>query len=221
MELIGAGRASKIYALDGRRVLRRSASDAGGEARLMRWLLERGFAVPEVFEVSGGDLTMERLYGPTLAAELLAERIDPSKASDLLVGLHDRLHALDAPDWLEASPRGLDLGGSPARVLHLDLHPENVILTESGPVLVDWANAALGAPEVDVAVSWAILAGVDFAAFGMSPQWVEVARAAMLGPLRSTASEWSLDLALRYREADVNVDRAEIQRVRAESGRLD
>ncbi|MBN1094319.1 phosphotransferase [Blastococcus sp. TML/M2B] len=39
-------------------------------------------------------------------------------------------------------------------LLHLDLHPDNVLLTADGPVVIDWTNAARGRPEVDVADAW-------------------------------------------------------------------
>nr|WP_312870502.1 phosphotransferase [Streptomyces himalayensis] len=35
------------------------------------------------------------------------------------------------------------------RVLHLDLHPENVLLTQRGPVVIDWANSEEGHPDLD------------------------------------------------------------------------
>lgn len=46
------------------------------------------------------------------------------------------------------------------RVIHLDLHPENVVLTAQGPVVIDWRNARDGSPDLDVAMSALILAQV-------------------------------------------------------------
>ncbi|WP_030162421.1 phosphotransferase, partial [Glycomyces sp. NRRL B-16210] len=213
MELIGAGRESKVYALDERTVLRRSGFDVGGEACVMRHARELGIDVPRVVDVSGGDLVMERLHGPTLAAELIAGRRTPAEASAVMLGLLDRLHRLDAPDWLPSSPRGLDLDGlpGPARLLHLDLHPENVILTDRGPVLIDWANAAAGPAEFDTAVTWAIMAGVDLAAAGLPPEAAAAFRGALLPPLRAAVSEPALALAAAYREADPNVGPDEVR----------
>jgi hypothetical protein len=74
------------------------------------------------------------------------------KHAATLAALLDRLHAIPAPDWLPAP-----IGGGDA-LLHLDLHPENVILTASGPMVIDWPNAARGNGAADVAHTWLVLA---------------------------------------------------------------
>jgi aminoglycoside phosphotransferase (APT) family kinase protein len=43
-------------------------------------------------------------------------------------------------------------------LLHLDLHPENVILSPAGPVVIDWANARRGEPLLDVVYTGIIVA---------------------------------------------------------------
>src|SRR5207249_1316855 len=49
--------------------------------------------------------------------------------------LHEQLHRI-------AAPEGLGSAGHGERLIHLDLHPENVILSPEGPVVIDWTNAA-------------------------------------------------------------------------------
>jgi len=44
------------------------------------------------------------------------------------------------------------------RLLHLDLHPLNVIMSPQGPVVIDWPNARCGDPMADVAVTYALVA---------------------------------------------------------------
>jgi aminoglycoside phosphotransferase (APT) family kinase protein len=44
------------------------------------------------------------------------------------------------------------------RLVHLDLHPENVILSPRGPVVIDWTNARRAEEALDVAMTWVILA---------------------------------------------------------------
>lgn len=36
-------------------------------------------------------------------------------------------------------------------MLHLDLHPGNVILTVAGPVVIDWTDVLRGDPALDLA----------------------------------------------------------------------
>jgi thiamine kinase-like enzyme len=71
----------------------------------------------------------------------------------MLADLHQRLHTIRAPVTLE-QPFG---GG--VQLLHLDLQPENVVLSQHwGPVVLDWEWAAAGPPAADVAHTWLELA---------------------------------------------------------------
>jgi aminoglycoside phosphotransferase (APT) family kinase protein len=151
-EPIAAGREADVFALDDRRVLRRyrAGEDATGEARIMAYVAGLGFPVPEVFEAHGPDLVMERLTGPTMAQALLAGDLGIAEAARILAGLLARLHAL--PAWPDAEP------GSSVR--HLDLHPENIMLTGRGPVVIDWRNADAGPADLDTAFTALILAQV-------------------------------------------------------------
>jgi aminoglycoside phosphotransferase (APT) family kinase protein len=219
MEQIGGGRASQVFALDDRKVLRRGAFGAAAEARLMRYLHDLGFPVPEVFAADGADLTMQRLHGRTLGAEVNAGAIGIPEAAKLLLDLHDRLHEIDAPGFLAGTTRGIEMGTAGKRkVLHLDLHPENVIVTDDGPFLIDWTNAIAGAPEYDFAVSWAIIAGVDAADLGpeLAEQlsWFEASRAELLAAFRERTTPRALETAVAYRRADPNTNTAESERLR-------
>lgn len=164
--LIAAGRASEILDLGAGRVLRRfkAGGDPEREALVMRHARERGYPVPEVLEIAAGSMVLERIEGPTML-DVLAERpAEMDGHAALLAGLHDELHALVAP-------AGLPPVGEGDRIVHLDLHPANVILSPGGPVVIDWANARRGEPLLDVAFTWVICAtssgvgrlGVDFA----------------------------------------------------------
>ncbi len=69
----------------------------------------------------------------------------------LLAQLHERLHEIAAPATLPTAGLG-------DRLLHLDLHPDNIILSPGGPVVIDWTNARRGDPALDVALTWLITA---------------------------------------------------------------
>ncbi|ARQ69660.1 phosphotransferase [Streptomyces marincola] len=155
-ELIGTGRSADVYAVEGEPglVLRRyrDGTDATGEAALMARLAAHGYPVPAVHPEAAprpSDLVMERLEGPTLLHALLTGGEPAPRVGATLAGLLHRLHAL------------------PGRVVHLDLHPDNVMLTPRGPVVIDWCNAETGPPGLDRAMSALILAQ---AAMGTLPR---------------------------------------------------
>jgi aminoglycoside phosphotransferase (APT) family kinase protein len=83
-----------------------------------------------------------------LLEALLSNELAAREGAELLADLHWRLHALPA----------LTTSDSAVRVLHLDLHPDNVILTPDGPVVIDWRNATEGPPALDLAMTALILA---------------------------------------------------------------
>ncbi len=154
-ELIAQGRDSDIYAYAPGLVLRRARSgrSMAHEARIMQYATEHGFPVPriEAVQANGCEIVMERVDGPSLL-DVMARR--PWKGGDslrVLADLHDRLHRIAAPDWL---PR---LGADGDRLLHLDLHPANVLMSARGPVVIDWPNACAGEPLADVALTYALL----------------------------------------------------------------
>jgi aminoglycoside phosphotransferase (APT) family kinase protein len=62
-------------------------------------------------------------------------------AAAVIVDLHERVHAIPFDG---------------ARLVHFDLHPDNVLLGPDGPVLIDWTNARGGDPDADVALTWLI-----------------------------------------------------------------
>jgi len=184
--LLTSGTSADVYALDDRRVLRRyrEGRDATPEVGLLRHVRAHGFPAPDVLDAAGSDIVMTRLHGPTLLQALGAGEISISDAAEVLADLHDLLHDVPAPvAWdVPVSRDWPSLTGGPV-VVHLDLHPGNVILTESGPALVDWANARAGTAELDVAVTALLVAEVAVDAGG---DYSQAARALLAAFLHAT-----------------------------------
>ena len=121
----------------------------------MAYLRDQGYPVPAVEEVSadGSALVMERIDGVSMVDAIARRPWSLRRQGRTLAELHARLHALDAPDFLPRAPVGAG-----ERIVHLDLHPLNVMISATGPVVIDWTGAALGDPAVDVAVAWVLTA---------------------------------------------------------------
>ncbi len=127
---VGVGRSADVYDLGHGRVLRRyrdHARSARGEAEVMSWAAAHGVPVPEVLDVDGPDLVMEKVDGPTMLVDVARRPWRLARHAASLARLHGQVHAVPALDWLRA-PFGE--GGA---LLHLDLHPENVLLSARGP----------------------------------------------------------------------------------------
>lgn len=154
---LATGRDAEVFALDEHRVLRRYRNplDTAPEAAAMAHAAEHGFPVPEVHRAEGGELEMERLYGPTMLDACLDGQVTPEEAGRTLAEFHERLHALPPRPGGAGSERA---GSKRDRLLHMDLHPGNVVLTPDGPMVIDWTNARDGEPDLDLALTALLLA---------------------------------------------------------------
>ena len=79
----------------------------------------------------------------------------------VLANLQVRLHEIPGPQWLGRFLAGGDY------LVHLDLHPLNVILSPNGPVVIDWTNAARGAGSADVALTWLVMMAAEIPGGGV------------------------------------------------------
>ncbi|WP_166353665.1 phosphotransferase [Phytoactinopolyspora limicola] len=153
MKLLASGREADVYDVGDGRVLRRYRNghrSVGDEALVMRHARQHGVRVPEVHRVAGGDLEMERIDGPTMVDAMVNGALPIDDGAVALASLHHDVHHV--PALRSQAPEH--------RLLHLDLHPYNVIMATDGPVLIDWPHATDGPPDLDVAVTAVILAQV-------------------------------------------------------------
>jgi aminoglycoside phosphotransferase (APT) family kinase protein len=216
--LIGSGRAADVYEAGPDQVLRRYRTpfNVEPEARLMEHLHKTGFPVPRVYAADGGDLVMERLRGPDMLTDLARRPWLAARHGRTLGQLHERLHELPAPAGL----RQAFSAGDPAdnRILHLDLHPGNVMLTDRGPVVIDWSNVAAGPAGADVAMAWLLMQTSEVDAL---PLWMRTAsgivRSILIRRFRAAVSTDPgpfLRSVARARLNDRNVRPAEAARLR-------
>jgi aminoglycoside phosphotransferase (APT) family kinase protein len=193
VNVLAAGRASEILDLGEGRVLRRfkGRGNPAREAAIMEHAHGHGFPVPRVLDVLDDALVLERIDGPSMLTSLRRPWRLP-QAAQTLADLHARLHEIPFEN---------------ARLLHLDLHPDNVLLSPRGPVVIDWTNARAGAPALDVALTWVIGAT-------SGGRKGRVFTRLFLHHVDQGAARAALSDAVAFRLADPNVTDAERARVR-------
>lgn len=124
----------------------------------MTWLFEHtDICVPEVHRADGRDIVMELIEGPTMMEDLDARPWRLVRHARTLASLQRRLNSVEAPGWFPERA-GVPVGDN---VLHLDLHPMNIILGKDGPTVIDWTNAARGDGSFDAAMSYVLMAGFE------------------------------------------------------------
>src|SRR5262245_22086895 len=140
----------------------------------MEYVRARGYPVPEIYELrdGGSELVMERVDGPHLLDAVGGKPWKVRRMAAVLADLHRQLHEIDAP--LDVPAVDGDVAGT--SLLHLDLHPLNVIMSARGPVVIDWPNAKRGPWALDVADAWLILAAAQPPAKGLMRQIVNTFR---------------------------------------------
>lgn len=149
---------------------------AGIEARIAGAVHDTGLPTPavlEVVDVEGREsIVFERIYGPSMW-ELLVE--NPERLPDLtaqMIEVQRAINTVEAPagvpnlrrrtfakigeaDFLTEDERenavglttSLPIGSS---LCHGDLHPGNILMGSSGPVVIDWFDACAGHRAADL-----------------------------------------------------------------------
>jgi aminoglycoside phosphotransferase (APT) family kinase protein len=216
-ELLGSGRSADVYVIDDDWVLRRyrDGGDATAEAVVMAYLAQHGYPVPLLQDPEGSgqsaaprtDLVMQRLHGTSLLHALLQGVITAEEAGAQLADLLHRLHSI--PARVCADPA--------FRILHLDLHPDNVMLASGRPVVIDWCNTEEGPPGLDRWMSALILAqvAVGNSALAAPARAVLASLLAHLGPVialgDTDTDSGCLAEARRRRAADPSMSEHETQ----------
>jgi aminoglycoside phosphotransferase (APT) family kinase protein len=201
VELLGTGRDADVFAYGDGLVLRRNRDGRSSEreAALMGTLADLGYPLPRVHSAAGPDIVMDRVDGPTLGEQLLSGAVETDAGAAMLADLHHRLHTLA---WPGTRPG--------ACLLHLDLHPLNVVVTADGPVLIDWTNARVGAPGLDVAVTVLVLVQVGLGDAELRDPLLSYAEAFA----RHAATPYAEDLAeaVSFRRANPHQTTSEAER---------
>jgi len=211
---IAEGRDSEIFEHGPKRVPRvaRDGRSLVAEAEIMRYVRTHDYPCPGVHDAGDGYLVMDRLEGPTMMDSVGKPPFPLRRSGHVLAELHEQLHRLAAPPGLRVAPIPGD------RVVHRDLHPMNVMMTSTGPVVIDWANAAAGDPAFDVADTWVLFACATPPMSGIDRFIVPIGRRILLRAFLSrvdiVAARRAIPAAVANRLTDPNMSDDEKARMR-------
>jgi len=180
-KLIGQGRTAEVYAWGDDRVLKLyragwHASWAEREAYISRAVSATGLPVPAVggaIEVDGRQgILFGRVAGPSMLQQFGAKPWTLVRALRAFTDLHLAMHrqavhelpsqrqqlirliegASPVPDGVRAAAlERLERLPDGDALCHGDYHPDNVLVTRNGPIIIDWGGASRGHPLADVA----------------------------------------------------------------------
>ena len=228
--MIGKGAQCEVFAWGEIRVLKlfRPGADLRwieNEVQVTTLAHDTGLPAPRVYgivEVEGRKgIVLERISGPDLAAELISHPERASELGCLLADLHARIHCnvlAGLPSQRDHFRRTFLLPGplKPAEadyflglleclpdgvaVCHGDLNVKNVILSPSGPVIIDWDSARSGNPAADVARTVLLMDTAKYHAREVCPDIAEDTVGALMASVRDAY------LARYYEVTNVNPD---------------
>jgi aminoglycoside phosphotransferase (APT) family kinase protein len=219
--LVGQGRTADIYAWDNNQILKLfhtgwSLSAVEQEAHISQIVHATGLPVPAsggMIEINGRcGILFERIDGPSMLRQLGAKPWSAIPLRHTFADLHLKMHAhtlQELPsqrqhlthqirlasalpaEWTAAALAALDHLPDSNRLCHGDYHPDNVLLSTHGPIIIDWSEATAGNPIADVARTALIFRMGAPPPGGMSPL--------LIGPARAVAQ---LTYLRRYRKRD-------------------
>ena len=179
--LIGEGRTAEVFVWNESQVVKlfrdfMPAAAARRELQNTEAVVRAGVAAP----TPGGEVTVdgrlglvfESVDGPTMLRSLSSRPWTLVRAAHTLAALHADMHDRVASSLppLKESMRGnisnapglsesardsalqaLDAQPDGGAICHGDFHPDNVLMSGSGPVIIDWSTATTGDPLADLA----------------------------------------------------------------------
>lgn len=166
------------------------------ELEVCRAVQRAGLPVPEVriiVELDGRyGIVFEMISGPSMLRELTSKPWTIFKGAKALAGLHLQMHGTKAsglPSQRDRLTRQITnaqalnddrrqaildaLGRLPDGdfICHGDFHPDNILISPRGPVILDWPTATSGNPLADVARTSLLLTRGDIPDF-IAGRWI-------------------------------------------------
>lgn len=185
--IIARGRTAEIFTWGNNRVLKLfldgcPAAWAEQEARVTQAVHETGLPVPAVEGIveveSRLGIVFERVEGHSMLGVLGAKPWKLVQFARLLAELQAAMHSREIAGFplqrerLESNIQAAEVLPATTReavlnllrrlpdgnaVCHGDFHPDNIIMSSRGPIIIDWLTATQGNPLADVARTWLLL----------------------------------------------------------------
>lgn len=179
--LIGQGREAEIFAWGDHNVVKLFRSDmpldvAERERDVCLSVIRQGLPAPTVGDIVNIDgrfgIVFQRVYGPTMLKMTQLQPWTLVSAARTMAALHAQMHdqtSSTLPSQRERMARRItDLQYLPQNkkdtilevlstlpdedsICHGDFHPDNILMSESGPIVIDWPNATKGSSIADLA----------------------------------------------------------------------
>lgn len=147
------------------------------EEKVARTVSEAGVPVPAVhgiIEVEGRHgILYNRVDGPSMLKELMSLKSGKLEHfAGLFAKLHANMHSVRveelpsqhqrlkekirnakplAKDLKQAALEALNKLPTDNMLCHGDFHPDNILMSPQGPIIIDWTDATKGMPEADIA----------------------------------------------------------------------
>lgn len=235
---IGQGKTAEVFIWEGNKIIKLFRSRSFDTLLEVEWELSRTvqelqLAVPAVYGLETVDgkkgIVYERIDGPTLTARIAQKPWQLKKLARQMASLHAAV-GRQAGVGLPSQKQLLEYNITHAKQLtqeekdavirclhelpegrqacHGDFHPDNILLSSRGPVVIDWTTGSCGHPAADAARTELIL---NYAA--LPPSMPKLIRAvltflrkallreylatymALSGLTREELSQWTLPLA--------------------------
>ena len=185
--LIGRGRIAEVFAWGDDQVLKlfyegQALDWIKEEARISRLVYETGVATPavgDVIEVEGRHgIIYGRVHGTSMLTELSSSPWKVFQSAKMLAKLHASMHekkvtslpsqrqnlqhSIQSASALTEQKKStilkvLDSLPDDHRLCHGDFHPDNIVVSAHGAMVIDWTTASQGSPLADAARTSLIL----------------------------------------------------------------
>ena len=179
--MIARGRTAEVFLWKDNQVLKLfldwcTATSVEREARNTQAVHKVGLPVPAIegiVEVEGRlGIVFERVDGPSMLGLLTSKPWKLFRLARVLAELHAEMHSREVPELpsqrhrlerdiqredvlpvntKEVVLKALEQLPDGSAVCHGDFHPDNIIMSSRGPVIIDWLDATQGNPVADVA----------------------------------------------------------------------